>query len=75
MHSVFDELELTIQCPQCNVGLKEQTGRIKRLKAIRCRSCGRIDIDSDRIAKLELAVHAAERKFADLGRNLCFKLD
>jgi hypothetical protein len=75
MHSVFDELELTIECPQCRKQVKDQAGRIKRLKAIRCVTCGRIDINTDRIEKLVLAVHTTERTYADLGRNLCFTLE
>jgi ribosomal protein S27E len=74
MYSIFDELELTIECPSCTKPIREQTARIKRSRAIRCDKCGRIDISSNGIQALVAAIQDTERRFPDLSRNLHFKL-
>ena len=75
MHSVYDELELTIECPGCHIPINQRTATIKRARAIKCPSCGRIDITGQRIQQLVAAIRDTERNFPDLGRNLRFKLD
>jgi hypothetical protein len=75
MHNVFDELELTIQCPVCHTNIKERTGSIKRAGAIKCSTCGRINLSGQRVQKLFAAIAETERSYADLGRNLFFKLE
>jgi ribosomal protein S27E len=74
MYSIFDELELTIECPTCTKPIREQTARIKRSRAIRCDKCGRIDISSNGMEALVAEIQDTERKFPDLSRNLHFKL-
>jgi ribosomal protein S27E len=74
MYSIFDELELTIECPSCTKPIREQTARIKRSRAIRCENCGRIDISNNGMQALVAEIQETERKFPDLSRNLHFKL-
>lgn len=69
-----DELELTIDCPQCRTRVRQRAVTIMQERRLKCSRCGPVEVNDDIIATIRAAQAESERKFTQLDAASHFNL-